>query len=112
MSLKRILFRLRPEEAVALAFVLPTTWLTAAAYVYAREYAAQGPIKQVMDEQTLLYYKESTEGTVSVWQAQQVTSLRTLFFRFAGITLFALVLAVVSTVVRWLLLKKREVTHT
>ena len=43
MSLKRILFRLRPEEAVALAFVLPTTWLTAAAYVYAREAGVLGP---------------------------------------------------------------------
>ena len=37
MRLRRLLFRLRPEEAVALAFVLPTTWLTIAAYVYARE---------------------------------------------------------------------------
>jgi hypothetical protein len=49
------------------------------------------------------------QATMEDWQ---VTSLRTLFFRFAGITLFASVLAVVSTVVRWLLLKKREVTHT
>jgi membrane-associated phospholipid phosphatase len=37
MSLRRLVFRLRPEEAVALAFVLPTTWLTIAAYLYARE---------------------------------------------------------------------------
>ena len=51
----------------------------------------------------------SMQATIEDWQ---VTSLRTLFFRFAGISLFALVLAVVSTVVRWLLLKKREVTHT
>jgi membrane-associated phospholipid phosphatase len=41
-SLSRLLFRLRPEEAVALAFVLPTTWLTIAAYVYAREAGALG----------------------------------------------------------------------
>jgi membrane-associated phospholipid phosphatase len=39
----RALFRLRPEEAVALAFVLPTTWLTLAAYVYAREAGVLGP---------------------------------------------------------------------
>jgi membrane-associated phospholipid phosphatase len=39
----RLLFRLRPEEAAALAFVLPTTWLTAAAYVYAREAGVLGP---------------------------------------------------------------------
>jgi membrane-associated phospholipid phosphatase len=37
VSPKRILFRLRPEEAVAIGFVLPTTWLTIAAYLYARE---------------------------------------------------------------------------
>jgi membrane-associated phospholipid phosphatase len=43
LSLKRLLFRLRPEEAVALAFVVPTTWLTAAAYVYAREAGVLGP---------------------------------------------------------------------
>jgi membrane-associated phospholipid phosphatase len=34
--LKRLLFRLRVEEAIALAFLLPTTWLTIAAYDYAR----------------------------------------------------------------------------
>src|SRR4029450_12776894 len=33
----RWLFRLRPEEAVALAFLLPTTYLTVAANVYARQ---------------------------------------------------------------------------
>jgi len=37
VNLGRLVFRLRPEEAVALAFVLPTTWLTIAAYLYARE---------------------------------------------------------------------------
>jgi membrane-associated phospholipid phosphatase len=41
--MRRLLFRLRPEEAVALAFVLPTTWLTVAAYVYAREAGVLGP---------------------------------------------------------------------
>ncbi|HRN53871.1 MAG TPA: hypothetical protein PK788_10260 [Gemmatimonadaceae bacterium] len=50
----------------------------------------------------------SMQATFEDWQ---VTSLRTLFFRFAGISLFALVLALVSTVVRLLLLKGREVTH-
>jgi membrane-associated phospholipid phosphatase len=34
--LKRLLLRLRVEEAIALAFLLPTTWLTIAAYDYAR----------------------------------------------------------------------------
>ena len=43
MRLRRLLFRLRPEEAVALAFVLPTTWLTIAAYVHAREAGVLGP---------------------------------------------------------------------
>ena len=38
-----MLFRLRPEEAAALAFVLPTTWLTLAAFVYAREAGVLGP---------------------------------------------------------------------
>ena len=43
MRLSRLLFRLRPEEAAALAFVLPTTWLTLAAFVYAREAGVLGP---------------------------------------------------------------------
>jgi membrane-associated phospholipid phosphatase len=43
VRLRRALFRLRPEEAVALAFVLPTTWLTLAAYAYAREAGVLGP---------------------------------------------------------------------
>jgi membrane-associated phospholipid phosphatase len=38
----RLLFRLRPEEAVALAFLLPTTWLTVAANLYAREAGVLG----------------------------------------------------------------------
>jgi len=40
--LKRLLFHLRPEEAVALAFLLPTTWLTVAANLYAREAGVLG----------------------------------------------------------------------
>ena len=43
MRLVRLVFRLRPEEAAALAFLLPTTWLTLAAYVYAREAGELGP---------------------------------------------------------------------
>ena len=39
----RLLFRLRLEEAVALVFVLPTTWLTIAAFIYAREAGVLGP---------------------------------------------------------------------
>ncbi len=35
--LARLVFHLRPEEVVALVFLLPTTWLTVAANVYARE---------------------------------------------------------------------------
>jgi membrane-associated phospholipid phosphatase len=38
----RPLFRFRPEEAAAIAFVLPTTWLTLAAFVYAREAGVLG----------------------------------------------------------------------
>ncbi len=34
--LKRLVFRLRVEEAIALAFLVPTTWLTIVAYDYAR----------------------------------------------------------------------------
>jgi membrane-associated phospholipid phosphatase len=43
VRVRRLLFRLRPEEAVALAFVLPTTWLTIAAFVHAREVGLLGP---------------------------------------------------------------------
>jgi membrane-associated phospholipid phosphatase len=41
--MRRLVFRLRPEEAVALVFILPTTWLTVAAYLYAREAGVLGP---------------------------------------------------------------------
>ena len=34
--LKRLVFRLRVEEAIALAFLVPTTWLTIVAFDYAR----------------------------------------------------------------------------
>lgn len=47
----------------------------------------------------------SMAATVADWK---LTALRTMFFRVAGITLFAVVLALVSTVVRLLLLKGRE----
>jgi membrane-associated phospholipid phosphatase len=40
--MRRLLFRLRPEEAAALAFLLPTTWLTISAYLYAREAGVLG----------------------------------------------------------------------
>ena len=43
MNLRRVLFRLRPEEAVALAFVLPTTWLTITAFLHARDTGVLGP---------------------------------------------------------------------
>ena len=39
----RLLFRLRPEEAIALVFLLPTTYLTLAAHAYAREAGVLGP---------------------------------------------------------------------
>ncbi len=39
----RRLFRLRPEEAIALLFLLPTTYLTFAAHAYAREAGVVGP---------------------------------------------------------------------
>jgi membrane-associated phospholipid phosphatase len=41
-SIARLVFRLRFEEATALAFLLPTTWLTIAAYLYAREAGVLG----------------------------------------------------------------------
>jgi hypothetical protein len=40
--LRRLLFRLRVEEAIALVFLLPTTWLTIAAYDYALEEGVLG----------------------------------------------------------------------
>ena len=40
--MKRSIFCLRPEEAVALVFLLPTTWLTVAANLYAREAGVMG----------------------------------------------------------------------
>jgi len=43
MSLARVLFRLRVEEAIALAFLLPTTYLTLAADAYARQAGVLGP---------------------------------------------------------------------
>jgi membrane-associated phospholipid phosphatase len=42
-SLARLVFRLRLEEVVALVFLVPTTYLTVAAYVYAREAGVIGP---------------------------------------------------------------------
>lgn len=51
----------------------------------------------------------SMSATIEDWQ---VTALRTLSFRIVGITLFAVVLALVSTVVRLLLLKGREGHHS
>ncbi|HEY2943501.1 MAG TPA: phosphatase PAP2 family protein [Vicinamibacteria bacterium] len=42
MSLARVVFRLRVEEAIALAFLLPTTYLTLAANEYAREAGVLG----------------------------------------------------------------------
>jgi membrane-associated phospholipid phosphatase len=35
--LRRLVFRLRPEEAIALAFLLPTAWLTLTAHGFARQ---------------------------------------------------------------------------
>jgi len=43
VRLARLVFRLRPEEAAALAFLVPTTWLTLAAFFYAREAGVLGP---------------------------------------------------------------------
>ncbi len=51
----------------------------------------------------------SMSATIEDWQ---LTALRTMFFRVVGITLFAVVLALVSTVVRLLLLKGREVSQS
>lgn len=42
MSAARLLFRLRLEEAVALGFLVPTTYLTVAANLYAREAGVLG----------------------------------------------------------------------
>jgi hypothetical protein len=50
----------------------------------------------------------SIQATLEDWQS---TSVRILFFRVAGITLFSVVLALVSTLVRLLLLKGREIPH-
>ena len=50
----------------------------------------------------------SIAATLEDWQS---TSMRILFFRVAGITLFSVVLALVSTLVRLLLLQGREIPH-
>lgn len=50
----------------------------------------------------------SIQATLEDWQS---TSMRILFFRVAGITLFSVVLALVSTLVRLLLLRGREIPH-
>lgn len=42
-ALKQALFRLRPEEAIAALFLLPTTWLTAVAHYFAPVSGAIGP---------------------------------------------------------------------
>src|SRR5712692_6686649 len=42
MSLARVVFRLRVEEAIALLFLIPTTYLTLAANAYAREAGVLG----------------------------------------------------------------------
>lgn len=47
----------------------------------------------------------SIEATLEEWQD---SSARILFFRIVGITLFAVILALVSTVVRLMLLRARE----
>ena len=40
--MKRLLFALRPEEAVVLLFLVPTTYLTVTANLYAREAGVLG----------------------------------------------------------------------
>lgn len=49
----------------------------------------------------------SLTATLEDWQG---TSMRILFFRLVGISLFALVLAIVSTIVRILLLPRKPVS--
>jgi membrane-associated phospholipid phosphatase len=42
LRLKRLVFRLRPEEAIALLFLLPTTYLTLTAHAFARQVGMLG----------------------------------------------------------------------
>jgi membrane-associated phospholipid phosphatase len=42
-ALKRVIFGMRPEEAIAALFLLPTTWLTGAAHYFAPASGAIGP---------------------------------------------------------------------
>ncbi|MBK5255696.1 MAG: hypothetical protein JJE39_06655, partial [Vicinamibacteria bacterium] len=42
-ALGRIFFGMRPEEAIAVLFLLPTTWLTGVAHYFAPESGAIGP---------------------------------------------------------------------
>lgn len=42
-ALRLLFFSMRPEEAIALLFLLPTTWLTAAAHYFAPESGFVGP---------------------------------------------------------------------
>jgi len=50
----------------------------------------------------------SIQATIEDWQS---TSVRIVFYRLAGITLFTVVLALVSTLVRLMLLKGRDIPH-
>ncbi len=42
-ALRRVFFGMRPEEAIAVLFLLPTTWITAIAHHFAPESGAIGP---------------------------------------------------------------------
>lgn len=42
-ALKRLFLKMRPEEAIAALFLIPTTWLTAVAHYFAPESGAIGP---------------------------------------------------------------------
>ncbi len=87
LSWRRVPRFQRAILVATLVLVIPAGWfslrrwdprvMASGAYVYAGEMSKYPDIETAMSGANLLFYDEGTEATVSVWQAQQMTSLRT-----------------------------------
>jgi spermidine synthase len=79
--------RARWSVATAAIALVPALWLglqpwntrvmASGAYIYAEKYAQSPSIRDALDGNHLLFYEEGPEGTVSVWQWDYQTILRT-----------------------------------